>query len=687
MTKIKSLQFLAMLIAAAFFSVLTSCTSDDLYDPDYLRSQIPPASDYFDFNTKKDVTLSINYGMPNYKALIEVYGENPLQLDSEKGAVIKKEGVEAIFKTFTDNNCKFEGTMTIPAHLSKVYIYTRQMGLPQCVELDITSNRVTFNNQTRAASAATRAYGFSGDIPYSTPVNPYWGGKDDSYYSICSWGGYGHITTPNYTSNVVDAEFTDLLARARYRLWKADSKPEGLNNRAEFMTAAGHMNLYINPEARDAQGNLITKAKLDVTFVHESAYNRNTFGYYYYKEGESFELANVCKFIVFPDVSSAGTPPYSGSNSSFFDWNTGASNPNITAPLNIGEKVRLKYFGEDGKGTPSDEFPAGYVVGWFILSNGYQANDEISYIYQGRHTSNDEFIQGGTSQVNYAFITLQDAKTGKVVIGVEDSNGNVDWSCEDMLFYVEADPKAAIDDPDRPIIPDDKPEENDPATETITGTLAYEDIWPSGGDYDMNDVIIEYKREVTFDQNNNVQKIVDTFKPVHKSDAATYENAFAYQIDAAQMGSVSLPTGAVVENETNSIILFPDARTVIGNTYVVTREFTEGNTFNKSNLKAYNPYIIVNYVAGKKDRTEVHLPKHNTTSMADSDLGLKEQNIWFIDKDGEYPYAIELPITNFTIVTETVHIDAETEYPDFAKWCESNGAEYTNWYLNYKGRK
>ena len=91
--------------------------------------------------------------------------------------------------------------------------------------------------------------------------------------------------------------------------------------------------------------------------------------------------------------------------------------------------------------------------------------------------------------------------------------GQINSYC-DLLFYVNA--SKTIEEPnDRPVItPDDgnEPEKPD-VTETKTGTLAFEDIWPGGGDYDMNDVIVEYNRAVSFDKKNQVTKIVDTFTP------------------------------------------------------------------------------------------------------------------------------------------------------------------------------
>ena len=56
-----------------------------------------------------------------------------------------------------------------------------------------------------------------------------------------------------------------------------------------------------------------------------------------------------------------------------------------------------------------------------------------------------------------------------------------------------------------------------------------------------------------------------------------------------------------------------------------------------------------------------------------------EDDAYYINKDGKYPFAIMLPATTgtegpirFTPAKETVRIDLE--YPDFAKWVESNGA-------------
>ena len=284
------------------------------------------------------------------------------------------------------------------------------------------------------------------------------------------------------------------------------------------------------------------------------------------------------------------------------------------------------------------------------------------------------------------FISLS-ASNGTVVYGVEDGN---DTSYEDILFCIDANPNEAIQDPDRPVIDPEEPTVT--SSETTYRTYAYEDIWPNGGDYDLNDVIIEHKRAISFNSNNYVLKVEDTFVPVQKSGAATYSNAFAVQYVASQRGSIELPAGAVDETETSSVILFPDAKSVQGNEFTVTRTFAD-NTLPKKNLETdLNPFIIAQYTAGADNRTEVHLPKKKATGRANAEqIGAKD-DAYYINKDGKYPFAIMLPATTgtegpirFTPAKETVRIDLE--YPDFAKWVESNGATNNDWYLYYQSSK
>lgn len=641
-------------IATATFigGLLVGCMEKDLYDPNYGKETLPDPSEYFGFETRGDVKFFVNYDLPGLVALLEVYDEDPME--TVDNVPVKKEGVEALFKIFTDKNGKYEGKMNIPTSVEAVYLYTSSWGVPRCVKLDIKEGVASYDMSKKTSPSAntkvvTRSYDFSkGSVPYL--IN-----SGANLYSLCKWGDAGQLyyiadyehryedknPNPGYITHVdkVGNEGIGALTDRMMQFFGNSADNSGL------VRKSGVTNMTVKQDG----------TTLDVVFVNRSASYNNTFGYYYYKTGEEVDLAKVKKYIVFPNVMMVSQE---------------LANESI---LKCGDKVRLRYFGEDGKSSAT--FPKGYTVGWFIYADGYNynGNGEIN-VNKPLLASN---LASGKEQ---SFITVKDTKSGKIIIGVEDGANK---SYCDLLFYVDASPESSIDDSNRPDIPDDdKVVETPDVDEGLKGTLAFEDIWPDGGDYDMNDVIVEYKRTVYFNTANMINKIVDTFTPTH--DGAMYENAFAYQINQGQFGKVTSDKEINVENETSSIIVFPSIKQAVKGkvgTCTITRTFDKA-TFNKENLEVYNPYIIVSYVADQKGRTEVHLPKYSPTSYADKSLNGSSKDAYYIDRDGTYPFAIDIPIWGFIPVTETHNID--TEYPYFKDWADSRGSKYTDWYNKHQ---
>ena len=97
----------SVIATAAFISgLLAGCMEKDLYDPNYGKDPVPDPGEYFGFETRGDVKLSVNYDLPGLIALLEVYDEDPMEtVDNES---VKKEGIEALFKIYTDKNGKYE---------------------------------------------------------------------------------------------------------------------------------------------------------------------------------------------------------------------------------------------------------------------------------------------------------------------------------------------------------------------------------------------------------------------------------------------------------------------------------------------------------------------------------------------------------------------------------------------------
>ena len=667
MTKVSA----ATLISAIACSIFTGCTEKDLYNPERGKTELKPESEYFDFATTAQVAFDVNYGKIAGGALIEVFTEDPITYQTNNLYSING---EAVFKIFADADGRFTGNVELPKATEKVYIISQSWGAPMYVEADVENGKVvvdmTENNANTRSTAMTRA---KSNLTIDLKD------RKERVYSIVGWGqSHGEIIDNN--DIVTTGNFNDgTLKQLQHTLWKGyDSKPSNLDNRA-LVSDTKHVNTTIAQAYINNQGQhvTITDAELYLTFLTERAGYLTSIGYYYYKTNEIPNSPDkVDKFIIIPNASIAGDDPYTG-------WSgSGNKYSRYDAPIQKNTKIQLLY--QDENGNVSTKFPAGYTIGYFIIPNGYTPNkgidNSINYIY-----SNKEWNKIYAGQ-QARFISLS-TSNGTVVYGVEDGD---DTSYEDILFCIDANPNEAIQDPDRPVIDPEEPTVT--SSETTYRTYAYEDIWPNGGDYDLNDVIIEHKRAISFNSNNYVLKVEDTFVPVQQSGAATYSNAFAVQYVASQRGSIELPAGAVDETETSSVILFPDAKSVQGNEFTVTRTFAD-NTLPKKNLESdLNPFIIAQYTAGADNRTEVHLPKKKATGKANAEQIGAEDDAYYINKDGKYPFAIMLPATTgtegpirFTPAKETVRIDLE--YPDFAKWVESNGATNNDWYLYYQSSK
>lgn len=650
---------------------LAGCMDKDVYDPGKDPTVLKPESEYFDFTTTTNVAFEVNYGEIGSNALIEIFTEDPISYNETGSFVIQG---EPVYKIFADAKGRFVGDVELPTAAKIVYVFSPTWGVPMCVEAEVENGKVTVN-ETDADSRAVAATRAKSELRLVTVNNV------QKVYSLVEIdNSYGEVKDINdlIEKGKLSNKFISNVQKA---LWKGKTtKPSNLDN-SNYVRNTEHVNTTIAKAYQNEQGQTVTveDAELFFTFLTESGWYQNVVGYYYYKTDECPATPDgVKKIVIFPNASIAGNVPY-------LNWGDkvpgGATNyGSKNAPLETNRKVQLLFQDEQGK--LSTKFPAGYTIGYFIIADGFKCGSygrkgsidtDKSFVYSNEEWNNN--YQGQKAR----FISLS-AEGGTVVYGVEDGG---DSSYEDLLFCIDANPNEAIQDPDRPVIDPDEPEVSE--TENTYLSFAYEDIWPSGGDYDLNDVIIEYHRSITFDKDNYVSEVKETYKPVQKAGAATNRNAFAVQYATDQRGEIVWPSGAVDEPQTNSIILFPNAMEVRNQEFVITRTFAAG-AMKKDALKVgnsvLNPYIIVNYEgAGKDNRTEVHLPKSKATNLANSDQIGREADAYYVNKDGKHPFAISIPGT-FTPVTETVMIDKE--YPDFEKWVDSDGKEYTDWYKNYQ---
>ncbi len=73
------------------------------------------------------------------------------------------------------------------------------------------------------------------------------------------------------------------------------------------------------------------------------------------------------------------------------------------------------------------------------------------------------------------------------------------------------------------------------------GTLGYEDLWPSLGDFDFNDVVIDYQMQTVSNAANNVVEVIGHFSLA--ASGATFHDGFGFQIDGLAPEKISSVAG------------------------------------------------------------------------------------------------------------------------------------------------
>lgn len=267
-------------------------------------------------------------------------------------------------------------------------------------------------------------------------------------------------------------------------------------------------------------------------------------------------------------------------------------------------------------------------------------------------------------------------------------------------------------------------EEEEETTEQLGGTLAYEDLWPGKGDYDFNDLVIDYEFDIVKNNQEVVQSITATF--VVKAFGASYHNGFGFTFptlspaDIVSVSGYDVINTAVFDIAGNglengqskaTIIVFDDARRVmpqttggigvntqLGYDYIepvtISLEIifaSNAITYSELNIGAFNPFLIVNTeingVPGDRG-LEVHLPNYEPSDLFDTtyfgqmeDASDPAQGKYFVTENN-LPWAINIAepfdwVIEFQDITGAYHV--------FAEWAQSGGINYPDWYQNNTG--
>lgn len=295
-----------------------------------------------------------------------------------------------------------------------------------------------------------------------------------------------------------------------------------------------------------------------------------------------------------------------------------------------------------------------------------------------------------------------------------DSKGNMDGTpISYSIAASDCNPGFGVvsDDPDGDGIPNDQDEfDDDPTRAFITyypadpgtwNTYMFEDLWPNFGDYDFNDLVIKYQYEYYLNADNEVVDLIAHFQVV--ASGADYANGFGFKLDIPNASvlnvtdyvhsgtSITLNANKTEQgtNDEAVIIVYNNLKASLGSSmFNVNHQGTTKtvepiavhvylNKVNQADVSTINPFIFVDQNRGR----EIHLMGFTPTSKADNQLfGTGNDNsnggVYYRSTQG-YPWGLDVP-ADVRHMLET--IDFTIGYPDFVKWAESGGAQYTDWY-------
>lgn len=644
-TQISAIKY--CLVAGVLSLSIVGCMKKEIYDLNNGKDEGKgdgevTIDNYFDFSTRQSVQLNVNYGEDCPKAYFEVYAENPLIYQEEGSQVSKRNDISYLYAGFADGRGLYSRNVTIPASVSEVYIYSPDFGVPKLYKTDVVGNTVnatiSFDNEIDLSTLSESQVVGARDVKAITDKVP----------NVL--GTWDEIGRPSY----LEASLTIKNIGSELKKYITKYFPEGKNN---------SKSVYIS---HDTDILIKEKANIWVNYFGGDTSAQSVFAYYCYRDGATIDeikkaVQSAC--VIFPNACG-----------------TRKSDKKEILGNYSGVGTYLRYIDENGKLQNKESgFPEGTRIGFFIWNKGFlNTNFEKNTFYSTKSLNNDKrshtaiFAATTSAGQRYNVITMEDY---------------TDTDYNDVAFIISSNPIKAIDVPDAP-----DPGEDRTGTNNYRGLLGFEDNWPKQGDYDMNDVVIKYESEVTFNENNGIIGITDNIKLVWTG--ADFCNGFSYQVPF-DLGLVQL-SGGISTSADNVINVFDDAKKELNVSNIGASQmpshvseiqekvYTISMVFNEPYPHRveppYNPFI-------RMGSTEVHLPDQPITTNANN-VFPQEADIsdgkttFFICKDG-FPFAIHMDaredesMMDLNLVPEGVRIDAT--YPKFSEWVKTRNPKEKWW--------
>ena len=711
--------------------MMMGCSKTDLYqgnneEPDPEPTPVKPEANLFDFSTTQSVNLGVDYSA-NYAGAVffSIYAEYPMSDDTDP---VLKTDIQPVFESFTNISGIFNETVTLPAYAEHLYIYTGNFFVKdQLLECDVIggSAKVTAKASpaaTRGAFAMTRGDATNSlETLYQLSFLVDWKTGDkiadsriynDWHTPLGTWDA--NTGKPNYLMNSNNPSYSKLAFTTEEMAGIKQTIGNALTNKKTCSTR------YRQPY------DLILdkKSEVAVTVVGGNTCWNSTMGYYYYTaDNVPTKPEDLNIIMLFPNTQDGQSTFIKSKGNNYYG--------NIA--LEEGDIVQLMYYpniaNNDYSGATT-EFPEGMRIGFILKSNGWGMqktvgdkkyynsykgdlkNSDVGRQYnswasstEGLSYSTDDPEQNAadpgtykipnpTGQARTAKFAYQNAEGQQyAIVSFEDACNDDDY--DDFILALK--PVGVFEK-----IP--TPDEKETST---TGVYAYEDLWPSAGDYDMNDAVVDFS-QVWHWKTQDVNVPQKIYKEV--INLTTYQNYVTLKSGLAvtiknqvKPSSVKMKTikGADVKEVTFTTETEEDGSTVylltdditgtLGTQFVIEFEYSDWIKENQK-TKVIKPFIY--RTEGDGRRWEVHVPFEAPTSKMNTsyfgtvdDLSVPSEGKYYIgDGKSIYPFAYFLSgvtvekFKNTILLRENEKTPISTLYPKFLGWSTSKGSKNKDWY-------
>lgn len=645
-------QILAILLLAS----IVACKKDSPIAVTEIESAENIAPNGFTFSTTKSVKIHVSL-LTN---ISEPIANIPVTLYNAANG-------NQLLKSLTDNDGNINIDLNIASYIDKIIVKNDYVGLNNEVLMQLDNNSLNL--------IIGGPKGLEGNFIVAPQSKSNMSGKTtqsiktlNANYSYL--GTYDNNGRPNYltTSKAVSKSLLDKVNA---------SLPSTIDVRSSHAE-------YLFDKAKQTI-DMVKNGDVLLTFVSESAGLKNSIAYYTYATNNPPASASQISDIkiIFPNSSLVGSD----------------------GGLITGDRVNL------------GNFTAGTSIAFVLIQNGWDAGNKTVKTGNVKYFGNKNFNPENDSELKKHTVLLSYPQENLFVLGIEDldredKNSGCDHDFNDALFFAESSTKDAISttgvalldtpkDTDKDGVSDQFDEYPTDPTKAYNnyfpskenwGTLAFEDNWPLKGDYDMNDLGLNYRYTYVTNAGNKVVEMTADYKV--NSALAYFHNGFGVELpfNSSVVASTSGQVKAKNYIQTNAngteagqskavIIAFDDQKAITNPNGLVSVniKFTSPQASNILSSAPYNPFLISD---GRRSY-EIHLPGNTPTSLADKNLfGYQDDKSnpgagkYYIGTDN-WPWALQFT-EPFTYPAESKAVN--DAYSKFGAWAASGGTKFNDWY-------